>query len=185
MPKMFEMFNKQTTSSDPPPSSWSRSPGLSLRDFLPKVTIASFWPLGCANAAITIRRTCMCGVLGLDTFTRILSIITHTLHFSVIPRIILAILHFFFFAWCLSCIGRMVGERVFMHRVITRWHFDVFLLGCLAWEIMLVGWYFGGLTSVTASAWWGLGILELVAMWFVGWLAWSGPLEEQGDWSQV
>lgn len=182
---MFESFNMQTTSSDPPPSSYTISQGLSLRDFLPSVTIASFSPFNCPNTAVTLRRICMCGVLGLDTFTSILSVITHALHFSVIPRIILTVIHFFFSAWCLSCIGRATGERVFVHRVVTRWHFDVFLLGCLAWEVMLVGWYFGGLTAVTANVWWSLGLLELLAIWFMGWLAWYGPLESQGEWSQV
>ena len=72
-----------------------------------------------------------------------------------------------------------------MHRVVTRWHFDVFLLGCLVWELMLVGWYFGSLSAVTANIWWSLGLLELLAIWFMGWLAWYGPLESQDGWSQV
>ena len=181
---MFESFNRQTTSSDPPPSH-SASRGLTIRDCLPSVTIASFSPFNCPDTATTLRRICMCGVLGLDTFTSILSIVTHALQFSVIPRIILTVVHFFFSAWCLSQIGRATGERIFMHLSVTRWHFDVFLLGCLAWEIMLVGWYFGGLNSTTANVWWGLGLFELLAIWFMGWLAWSGPLESPGQWSQV
>lgn len=58
-----------------------------------------------------------------------------------------------------------------MHRVVTRWHFDVFLLGCLVWEVMLVGWYFGDLTTITANVWWNLGLLDLLAIRFMGCLA--------------
>lgn len=50
---------------------------------------------------------------------------------------------------------------------------------------MLVGWYFGGLTITTANVWWGLGLWEMLTIWFMGWLAWSGPLESQSQWSQV
>ena len=69
-----------------PPSSKAASQGLSLRDCIPSVMIASFSPFDYSNTAVTLRHLCMCGVLGLDTFTSILNIITHALDFSVIPQ---------------------------------------------------------------------------------------------------
>ncbi len=85
-------------------------------------------------------------------------------------------------------IGRMTGERIVFSKVWTRWHFDLFLLGCVLWEVMLVGWYFGGLrTRTAADAWYALDILEWLAVVGAGWVASWGPLEGMGTvgWSQV
>jgi hypothetical protein len=119
----------------------------------------------------------MCIVLGLDTFNSVLTIVSHHFAFSNIPRIILAVLFFFSEAYLLHLIGRMCGERVVFHRTFTRWHFDLFLLGLVLWSLMLVGWFFGGLNHVTVNIWWGMEILEFLALWGVGWVASWGPLE--------
>lgn len=126
----------------------------------------------------------MCGILALDTLVSVLAIVSDAFSFSNVPRIVIGILHFFFTAYLLHLIGRMVGERVVFGKAFTRWHFDVFLCGCFLWEIMLVGWYFAGLTGLTGDVWWGLDLSELVALLGVGWVAWWGPLEGQ-EWSQV
>ena len=122
----------------------------------------------------------MCTVLTIDTFVSVLSVISGAFSFSFVPRLVLAILHFFCEAYLLHLIGRMMGERVLFGKVYTRWNFDVFLCGLALCEVMLIGWYFGGLTKVTADIWWGLNLSESLALLAVAWVARSGPLEEQG-----
>ena len=73
----------------------------------------------------------------------------------------------------------MTGERVVFGTAYARWHFDAFLCGMGLCELMLVGWYFGGLTRITVDIWWGLDISEFIALWIVGWVAGWGPLEER------
>lgn len=54
------------------------------------------------------------------------------------------------------------------HRTFTRRHFDLFLLGSALWNLMLVGWFFGGLIHVTVNVWWGMDIFEFLALWGLG-----------------
>ena len=77
-----------------------------------------------------------------------------------------------------------MGERVLFRTVYTRWHFDIFLCGLALCEVMLIGWYFGGLTKVTADIWWGLDLSEFLALLAVAWVARMGPLEGQ-EWQSV
>lgn len=72
-----------------------------------------------------------------------------------------------------------MGERVVFHKVFGRRDFDIFLAGLVLVELVLVGWFFGGLRRGTAGAWWGLDVAVLLALWGVGWVAWWGPLEMQ------
>ena len=121
----------------------------------------------------------MCTILTLDTFVSVLSVISRAFTFSFVPRVIVAILHFFCEAYLLHLLGRMIGERVVFGKVYTRWHFDVFLCGLALCEVMLLGWYFGGLNNVTVDIWWGLDLSEFLALLGVAWVAWLGPLDEQ------
>lgn len=121
----------------------------------------------------------MCVILGLDTFVSVLSILATAFHFSNIPRIIIAILHFFCSSWLLHCIGRMVGERVVFRKIYTRRDFDIFLLVLVVVELVLVGWFFGGLGRVTVNIWWSLDLCEFLALIAVGWVASWGPLEQR------
>jgi len=141
--------------------------------------MASFSPINPPTRAHLYRRLSMIVILGLDTFVSILSILSHSFGFSIIPRILIAVLHFLCAAWFLHCIGRMYGERTVFHKVFVRRDFDIFLGGLVVVELGLVLWYFAGLTHKTAGAWWGLDIAELLALWGVGWVAWWGPLETQ------
>lgn len=121
----------------------------------------------------------MCVILALDTFVSVLSIVASAFRFSIIPRIIIAVIHFFCSAWLLHCIGRMVGERIVFHKAFTRRDFDIFLGALVVLELVLVGWYFGGLRSVTVNVWWGLDLCGFVALIAVGWVASWGPLEQR------
>lgn len=73
----------------------------------------------------------------------------------------------------------MYGERVVFHRVFVRRDFDIFLAVLVIVEVALVGWYFGGLGRLTVNIWWGLDLLEFVALIAVGWVASWGPMEGQ------
>ena len=73
----------------------------------------------------------------------------------------------------------MYGERVVLHRTFVRRDFDIFLAMMVIVELVLVGWFFGGLSSVTANVWWGLDIFEFLALIAVGWVASWGPMEGQ------
>ena len=182
---MFNSFNKTAISFETPPMTYPYSSELSLRDRLANVAIAKSSPLNGPKAAVIIRRVCMCGILGLDSSTSVLSILSLAGHSNIIPRIILSIIHLCFSAWCLIGVVQVVGERRFLLKTVTRRHFDIFLGACSSWNIVFMFGYFSGMMDITASVWWCLGLLELLAMWFMGWLAWSGPFENQGQWSQV
>lgn len=71
----------------------------------------------------------------------------------------------------------MVGERMVFHRCFKRRDFDVFLGGLVVVELALVGWFFGGLTKVSANVWWGVDLTAFIALVAVGWVASWGPLE--------
>lgn len=121
----------------------------------------------------------MCIILGLDTFVSVLTIVASAFSFSNIPRIIIAVIHFFGSAWLLHCIGRMVGERIVSHKVFTRRDFDIFLVAMVVLELLLVGWFFGGLGRVTVNVWWTLDLCGFIALIAVGWTASWGPLEQK------
>lgn len=183
---VFESFRKAT---DPPPTyassqSQNHHGCPSARSCWPGLTMAAFSPFNCPSRAVLLRRICMCIVLVLDTFVSVLSVVSGAFSFSFIPRLVIAVLHFFGEAWLLHLLGRMMGERVVFGTVYTRWHFDIFLCGLVLCEVALVGWYFGGLTKVTVDIWWGLDLGEFLALLAVAWVAWWGPLEERG-WQNV
>lgn len=129
----------------------------------------------------------MCVILALDTLVSVLTIIASAFHFSVIPRIIIAVIHFFGSAWLLHCIGRMVGERIVFHKSFTRRDFDIFLGALVVLELVLVGWYFGsrGLGWVTVNVWWTVDLCGFIALIAVGWIASWGPLEQRAGTTMV
>lgn len=168
MGKMFESLTDKDVVSDTAPQSTTAN-----------LIIASFSPFNPPSREHLYRRIATITILGLDTFVEVISIFPHGFSFSVIPLIVLAVFHFLCAVWLLHCIGRMVGERIVLNKVLVRRDFDVFLGGLVVVELVLVGGHFGGLTHNVAGAWWGLGIAELLALWGVGSVAWLGPLEMQ------
>ncbi|KAL6716414.1 hypothetical protein ACLMJK_005981 [Lecanora helva] len=188
---MFKAFNAFSSNSkpapgtiepdvpEPTPQQQRHHPCPSARTCWPGLTIAAFSPFNAPTREVLYRRLCMCTILGLDTFNSVLTIVASAFHFSVIPRIVIAVIHFFCSAWLLCCIGRMYGERIVLHRTFVRRDFDIFL-GCLVVvELVLVGWFFGGLGRVTVNVWWGLDLFEFIALIAVGWVASWGPMEGQ------
>lgn len=65
------------------------------------------------------------------------------------------------------------------HRAFVRRDFDIFLGVLVLVELILVGWFFGGLGRVTVNVWWGLDLFEFLALIAVGWVASWGPMEGQ------
>lgn len=179
----FFSSRKPAADHDPPPNS-SASDYPRMR-FWPGLTVASFSIFNAPSNDIFLRRLSMCIILALDVWVSVLVILAHAFSFSNIPRIVLAVFDFFSTAFLLHLVGRMVGERFVLGRKITRWHFDVFLVFLLLWKVMLIGWYYGGLTRITAGIWWGLDILGFLILLLVGLVARQGPLEDEQRWNQV
>ena len=175
---MFESITNKSIEPDTPhPTSQRHHSCPSARTCWPGLTIASFSPFNAPSREVLYRRLCMCTILALDTFNSILSIVASAFHFSNIPRIIIAVLHFLGTAWLLHCIGRMYGERIVFGKAFVRRDFDIFLGVLVIVELVLIGWFFGGLGSVSVNAWWGLDLFEFLGLLAVGWVASWGPLE--------
>ncbi|KAK8076706.1 hypothetical protein PG994_003978 [Apiospora phragmitis] len=88
------------------------------------------YSLGTADKAQLCRRACMWVILLVRTAMSVLSIVRDALWgnwVSVVVFSILAVLGFFFIAWCLAQIGEVRGRRRVLGVMVGRWHFDVFL----------------------------------------------------------
>ncbi|KAK8108459.1 hypothetical protein PG984_014260 [Apiospora sp. TS-2023a] len=88
------------------------------------------YSLNTSDKAQLCRRICMWAILLVRTAMSVLGIVRDALwgHFvSVVIFSILAVLGFFFIAWCLAQIGEVRGRRRVLGIMVGRWHFDIFL----------------------------------------------------------
>ncbi|KAK8022051.1 hypothetical protein PG993_012818 [Apiospora rasikravindrae] len=88
------------------------------------------YSLATPDKAQLCRRICMWAILLVRTAMSILGIVRDALAahvVSVIVYSILAVLGFFFIAWCLAMIGEVRGRRRVLGVMVGRWHFDIFL----------------------------------------------------------
>ncbi|KAK7936669.1 uncharacterized protein PG986_015107 [Apiospora aurea] len=136
------------------------------------------YSLGTADKAQLCRRVCMWAILLVRTAMSILGIVRDALaaHFvSVIIYSILAVLGFFFIAWCLAMIGEVRGRRRVLGVMVGRWHFDVFLavFGIIHVAVLLA--------AIFAGSRVGLGVSWLVmwvAIFAVAWVATWPPEQD-------
>jgi hypothetical protein len=120
----------------------------------------------------------MSGVLAIRTATSVLNLVLRPYGRSLasfIISIILAVLGFFFVAWCLKEIGNMSGYRRVLGKLVGRWHYDVFLLVNL---VVHVGIIFGVVFKMPFAASETLWIFMWLAMFAAAWVATWQPESE-------
>ncbi|KAK7917995.1 hypothetical protein PG985_009869 [Apiospora marii] len=126
------------------------------------------------------RRICMWLILLVRTAMSILGIVRDALwgHIvSVIVFSILAVLGFFFIAWCLAQIGEVRGRRRVLGLMVGRLHFDIFLA---LFGIIHLGIF---IAAIFPHAQVGLSVLWLVlwaAIFAVAWIA-TWPAEQDSQ----
>lgn len=83
--------------------------------------VANFNPLN-RDRDDTVRRTCMLVALGCHTALDAIALFLMAIHFDVIGLVIkgvLALIGFFFMAWCLGTIGNAEGERLVFGKMVV------------------------------------------------------------------
>ncbi|KAK5131530.1 hypothetical protein LTR08_000857 [Meristemomyces frigidus] len=119
------------------------------------------------------RRVCMILTLAERTALSVLSIIHRGyggLLTTVIIGSIVAVIGFFFIAWCLATIGEARGVRKVMSVYLGRWHFDAFLAAmAVVHTAILVGWFFGFRGIESSVVWLVLWLLIFAAAWIASW----------------
>ncbi|KAK8087368.1 hypothetical protein PG994_002342 [Apiospora phragmitis] len=93
------------------------------------------------DGAALLHRVCMWITLATRTALAVFSLVFLFVGFQIgsfVINVIIAVLGFFFIAWCLARIGDAVGERRVMGALVGRWHFDFFLIGSAAVHIIMI-----------------------------------------------
>ncbi|KAL0938449.1 uncharacterized protein CTRU02_205059 [Colletotrichum truncatum] len=133
------------------------------------------YSLKTSDKTVLLRRICMYIILGIRTALSILSIASDIIHGNVagwIIGIILAILGFFFIAWCLAVIGQAEGRRKVLGIMLNRVHFDIFLLvTAFIHAIILVSTFFGLGNAGSYVIWLILWLLIFAVAWICNWPA--------------
>ncbi|KAF4892275.1 hypothetical protein CGCF415_v013055 [Colletotrichum fructicola] len=122
-----------------------------------------------------LRRICMYIILGIRTALSILSIVRDIIAGRVVSwiiGIILAVLGFFFIAWCLAVIGQAEGRRKVFGIMLGRLHFDIFLLvTAFIHAALLVGSFFGLGSGGGYATWLIMWLLIFGVAWICTWPA--------------
>jgi hypothetical protein len=138
----------------------------------PGVTFEAFSPFNCeGNTPKLMRRLCMSGVLAIRTGSSILSLILYSYRRHIagfVISIILAVLGFFFVAWCLKEIGNMSGQRRVFGKLVGRWHYDIFLLVNLVVHVGILVFVVLKIPIAASDTLW---ILMWLAMFAAAWVA--------------
>jgi uncharacterized membrane protein len=120
----------------------------------------------------------MSGVLAIRTGSSILGLVLRSYRHdlaSFIIDIILAIIGFFFVTWCLKEIGNMSGHRRVFGKIVSRWHYDIFLLANL---VVHVGILIGVVLMMPFAASQTLWISMWLAMYGAAWVATWPPVSD-------
>ena len=125
---------------------------------------------------LLMRRIYMLGILLIRTVTSVWDVVKfHRSIAGLIVAIILAIVGFFFVAWCLATIGNASGHRKVLGVVMGRLGFDMFLLTMF---LLHVGIFFVtvffNLSIISLVIWIFLWLLLFGAAWVCTW-----PAEEE------
>ncbi|KAF2020880.1 hypothetical protein BU24DRAFT_456907 [Aaosphaeria arxii CBS 175.79] len=125
------------------------------------------------DQALFARRLCMLVTLVIRTAISILSCVSYAGYrrwVSFAINVVLAILGFFFIAWCLAVIGEARGWRKVLGLRVGRWHFDIFLIfAALAHIGILIGWFFGLGNAGATGTWMIMWLLIFGAAWVATW----------------
>ncbi|KAF2123091.1 hypothetical protein BDV96DRAFT_681665 [Lophiotrema nucula] len=131
------------------------------------------YSLRTSDKAVLARRICMWIILATRTAVSILSIMWGAwgnMIVSVIIGTILALIGFFFIAWCLARIGDAEGSRTVLGCKVGRWHFDIFVLILAILHVgLLIGAFFGVQGGALEGTWLILWLLIFAVAWIATW----------------
>ncbi|KAK2000596.1 hypothetical protein LX36DRAFT_747516 [Colletotrichum falcatum] len=127
------------------------------------------------GAVLLPRRVCMHVVLGTRTATSVVAVVGDAARDRVLGAVlgaVLGVVGFLSVAWCLAVIGQAEGRRKVLGVMVTRLHFDLFLLvAAFVHAALLVGSFAGLGTSGGQAAWLVMWLPIFLVAWIGTWPA--------------